>query len=96
MLFLVFFGLLAIPILLLVGSNVTDYITGLMASKYRSNPGWDSKTGIKGIFKKIGIVDSCFGRFHDGYINLIFSYTIRNKTSCKLLSCMCSCDLDCV
>ena len=52
--FFSFFGLLAIPILLLVGTNITDYITGLLASKYRDKP-LDSNLGIKGIFKKIGM-----------------------------------------
>lgn len=30
-----FFGILAIPVLLMVGCNLIDYITGLIASKYR-------------------------------------------------------------
>lgn len=52
--FFSFFGLLAIPILLLVGTNITDYITGLLATKYRGEK-LDSNIGIKGIFKKIGM-----------------------------------------
>lgn len=52
--FFSFFGLLAIPILLMVGANVTDYVTGLLASKYRGKS-LDSDIGIKGIIKKIGM-----------------------------------------
>ena len=46
------FGILAIPILLMVGSNVIDYITGLIASKYRQQP-IESYKGFKGIAKKV-------------------------------------------
>lgn len=46
------FGILAIPILLMVGSNVIDYITGLIASKYRKQP-IESYKGFKGIAKKV-------------------------------------------
>ena len=45
-------GILAIPVLLLVSCNLIDYITGLMASKYR-NQKMDSYKGIRGITKKI-------------------------------------------
>lgn len=45
-------GILAIPVLLLVTCNVIDYITGLIASKYR-NQELNSYRGIKGITKKI-------------------------------------------
>ena len=47
-----FFGILAIPVILLVCCNVIDYVTGLVASKYR-NEQLDSYKGIKGIAKKI-------------------------------------------
>lgn len=46
------FGILAIPILLMVVSNVIDYITGLIASKYRQQP-IESYKGFKGIAKKV-------------------------------------------
>lgn len=52
--FFSFFGLLAIPILLLVSTNITDYVTGLLAAKYRGKS-IESKIGAKGIFKKIGM-----------------------------------------
>jgi toxin secretion/phage lysis holin len=45
-------GILAIPVLLLVSCNLIDYITGLMASRYR-NQKMDSYKGIRGITKKI-------------------------------------------
>lgn len=45
-------GILAIPVLLLVGCNVIDYITGLIASKYRGQL-LDSYKGFRGIAKKI-------------------------------------------
>lgn len=46
------FGVLAIPIILLVGCNLIDYITGLCASRYR-NQRIDSYKGLKGIIKKV-------------------------------------------
>lgn len=45
-------GVLAIPVSLLVGCNVIDYITGVIASKYRDEK-ISSYKGIKGIYKKI-------------------------------------------
>ena len=45
-------GVLAIPVLMLVGCNVIDYITGLIATKYR-NEKISSYKGIRGIIKKI-------------------------------------------
>lgn len=45
-------GVLAIPVMLLVGCNVIDYITGMIASKYRDEK-ISSYKGIKGIYKKI-------------------------------------------
>ncbi|MBQ0074504.1 MAG: phage holin family protein [Prevotella sp.] len=47
-----FLGVLAIPVYLLVGCNVIDYITGLIASKYRGEK-LSSYKGIKGIAKKV-------------------------------------------
>lgn len=46
------FGVLAIPVLLLVGCNVIDYVTGLVASKYRKED-INSYKSIRGIAKKI-------------------------------------------
>ena len=45
-------GILAIPVLMLVGCNIIDYATGLMASKYRGQV-LDSYKGFRGITKKI-------------------------------------------
>lgn len=45
-------GILAIPVMLLIICNVIDYITGLIASKFR-NQEIDSYKGIRGIAKKI-------------------------------------------
>ena len=47
-------GILAIPVLLLVGCNIIDYITGLMA-KFREDGGISSYKSIRGIYKKIGM-----------------------------------------
>lgn len=48
-------GILAIPVLLLVGCNIIDYITGLMAAKFREDGGISSYKSIRGIYKKIGM-----------------------------------------
>ena len=45
-------GILAIPVLLLVGCNVIDYGTGLCAAKYRAER-IDSYKGLRGIIKKV-------------------------------------------
>lgn len=47
-----FMGILAIPVLLMVGCNIIDYITGVIASKYRDEK-LDSYKGIHGIIKKV-------------------------------------------
>lgn len=48
------FGILALPIALLVTCNMIDYATGILASKYRGQE-ISSYKGIKGITKKIGM-----------------------------------------
>lgn len=45
-------GILAIPVLLLVSCNIIDYVTGLIAAKYRDEA-VNSYKGIRGIAKKI-------------------------------------------
>lgn len=45
-------GILAVPVFLLVGCNVIDYITGLLAAPYRTQA-VSSYKGIRGIIKKI-------------------------------------------
>lgn len=48
------FGVLAIPIVLLVACNLIDYATGILASKFRGQE-ISSYKGMKGITKKIGM-----------------------------------------
>ncbi len=45
-------GILAIPVLLMIGVNIIDYITGIAASKYRDEK-INSYKGIRGIIKKV-------------------------------------------
>ena len=46
------FGVLAVPILLMVGTNVIDYITGLLAAPKRAED-LNSYKSIRGIYKKV-------------------------------------------
>lgn len=46
------FGSLTIPLLLLLGSNIIDYFSGVMASTYRGQK-INSARGIEGIAKKV-------------------------------------------
>lgn len=48
-------GVLYVPVLLMVGCNIIDYITGLMAARLRDNGKISSYRSIKGICKKIGM-----------------------------------------
>lgn len=45
-------GILAVPVFLLVGCNVVDYVTGVLAAKYR-NESINSYKGMRGIVKKV-------------------------------------------
>lgn len=45
-------GALALPVILLLVANITDYITGLLAAKYREVK-INSYTSIRGIMKKV-------------------------------------------
>lgn len=47
-----FLGILAIPVFLMVGCNIIDYVTGLIASKYRQEQ-INSYKGMRGIIKKV-------------------------------------------
>ena len=47
-------GILAIPVGLMIASNLVDYITGLIASKYRDEP-INSYKSFRGIAKKISM-----------------------------------------
>lgn len=46
------FGVLAVPVILMVTCNIVDYISGLMASTYRSQD-INSYKSIRGIMKKV-------------------------------------------
>ena len=46
------FGILTVPIMLMVSCNVIDYTTGLLAAKYR-NESVNSYKGLRGITKKV-------------------------------------------
>lgn len=48
------FGMLAIPMVLLVVCNIIDYVTGIGASKFRGQE-ISSYKGIRGITKKVGM-----------------------------------------
>lgn len=50
--FMSLFGVLAIPILIMVGCNLIDYITGLCAAPFRSEK-INSYKGFRGIAKKV-------------------------------------------
>ena len=45
-------GILAIPVLLMIGTNILDYVTGLLASPHRGE-NVNSYKGIRGIIKKV-------------------------------------------
>lgn len=45
-------GILAVPVLLLVGCNIMDYATGICAAKYRDES-VNSYKGMRGIAKKV-------------------------------------------
>lgn len=47
-------GILAVPVFVLAGLNITDYISGILASK-RRNEKVTSDKGLWGIAKKIGM-----------------------------------------
>ena len=52
--FFSFFGILAIPIALLVPCNIIDYFTGMHAAKLRGEK-ISSKVSIEGIYKKVSM-----------------------------------------
>lgn len=45
-------GILAVPVFLMVGCNILDYVTGIWAAGYRTE-NVNSYKGIKGIIKKV-------------------------------------------
>lgn len=72
--FFSFFGLLAIPVLLLVSSNLIDYVTGLMATTSRKEK-ISSYKSVKGIFKKVSMYMLIVVGF---IIDVLIDYTITN------------------
>lgn len=50
--FFSFFGILAIPLALLIPCNVIDYFTGIAAAKFRGEK-ITSRKGFQGIYKKV-------------------------------------------
>lgn len=69
-----FLGILAIPVFLMVACNIIDYITGLMASKYREEQ-ISSYIGIRGITKKVCMwLLVLVGSFIDIIINYTAEY----------------------
>lgn len=84
-------GVLAVPVLLLVGCNVIDYITGLVASKYR-NEKISSYKGIKGIYKKICMwLLVLIGSWLDITVNYAIEYIgmdFREPFICAILVCI--------
>ena len=69
-----FLGILAIPVFLMVACNIIDYITGLMASKYREEQ-ISSYKGIRGITKKVCMwLLVVVGSFIDVIINYAAQY----------------------
>lgn len=68
-------GILAVPVLLLVGCNIMDYITGLLAAPYRKETVKSYKS-IKGITKKVCMwLLIIVGAFVDMLIQYAASYT---------------------
>lgn len=72
--FFSFFGLLAVPILLLVSANIIDYITGLMASSNR-NEKLSSYRSLKGIFKKVSMYLLIIVGF---MVDTLINFTVTN------------------
>lgn len=68
-------GILAVPVLLLVGCNIMDYATGLLAAPYRKEQVKSYKS-IKGITKKVCMwLLVVVGSFLDMLIRYAASYT---------------------
>ena len=66
-------GILAFPVLLLIVGNITDYITGIMASKYRDEQ-VNSYKGMRGIYKKVGMWILIFIGW---MIDMLINYTVQ-------------------
>ncbi len=66
-------GILALPVVLLVVCNVTDYMTGIAASKYRDEQ-VSSYKGIRGIYKKVGMWILIFVGW---MMDMLINYTVQ-------------------
>ena len=66
-------GILALPVVLLVAGNVTDYITGILASQYREER-VNSYKGIRGIYKKVGMWILIFVGW---MMDMLVNYTVQ-------------------
>ena len=66
-------GILALPVVLLVVGNITDYITGILASKYREEQ-VSSYKGIRGIYKKVGMWILIFVGW---MMDMLINYTVQ-------------------
>ncbi len=72
--FFSFFGMLAIPLLLLMGTNIIDWITGILACKYRGEK-LTSEKSFNGIVKKMG----CYILVFIGFmVDILLQYCISN------------------
>lgn len=72
--FFSFFGMLAIPLLLLISANILDWITGIMACKHR-NERLTSQKSFEGISKKMG----CYILIFIGFMtDVLIQYCISN------------------
>lgn len=72
--FVSFFGILAIPLALLIPCNVIDYFTGMTASKFRGEK-ITSKRGFEGIVKKVSMYILIFVGFG---IDCMIGYVTSN------------------
>lgn len=78
-------GVLYIPVLLMVLSNIIDYMTGLMAVKYRDDGGISSYRSMRGICKKVSMwLLVVVGAILDGLL-MYAAPAIGFKLPCKFL-----------
>lgn len=88
-------GILAIPVFLLVGCNIIDYVTGLCAAKYRKDKKISSYKSIRGIIKKVCMwLLIVVGFFMDvliqyaintAGINLVIPFVVATVVACWLV-----------
>lgn len=71
--FFSFFGILAIPLALLIPCNIIDYFTGMAAAKSRGEK-ISSNVGFKGILKKVSMYILIFVGFG---MDVMINYAIK-------------------